>query len=39
VAGGQGKAHAGEQVAQLIGLGMGEFDELEPVGAGGVLAA
>jgi hypothetical protein len=29
-------AHAGEQLAQLFGLGVGEFDKFEPVGAGRV---
>ena len=32
-----GIAHLGEDVAQLLRLGMGELDELEAVGAGGVL--
>jgi hypothetical protein len=30
-------AHAAEQRVELFRLGMGEFDELEAVGAGGVV--
>ena len=34
---GQGIAHPSEDRAQFFGVRMGEFDELEPVGPGGVL--
>jgi hypothetical protein len=34
---GVGVAHPREQIAQDLRVGMGEFDEFEPVGSGGVL--